>query len=149
MSVGDDVLITGPTGAEMLLPEDQTGIGGPLRLDTLALALVVFKFFCLEVLAFLNGIYSQIPSAASVGNPNASPGNRHNFEKVRPIIGSGQTCCSCFWVELQDPEANIIMLATGQTKKNETLENWCQIGQKDYPSCLPHSVGGNPAGAGL
>ena len=29
MSVGDDVLITGPTGAEMLLPEDQTGIGGP------------------------------------------------------------------------------------------------------------------------
>ena len=95
MSVGDDVLITGPTGAEMLLPEDQTGIGGPLRLDTLALALVVFKFF-FGGACFLY----KIPSAASVGNPNASPGNRHNFEKVRPIIGNGQTCCSCFWVEL-------------------------------------------------
>ena len=54
MSVGDDVLITGPTGAEMLLPEDQTGIGGPLRLDTLALALVVFKFlFCWCLLSLM------------------------------------------------------------------------------------------------
>ena len=29
------------------------------------------------------------------------------------------------------------MLATGQAKKHETLENWWQIGQKDYRHAYP------------